>query len=1085
MKPRLTAVVFSIIIILAAFCVFWLRESGKSGEEISGKKAPVEVRSAQAGNPGNFAQTTPATAVSASNLSTVPKAIAANSFPANPAAAPVAPDTNGQISPGALKQIAALEEAKAARTPAQQKMDSQLLYADKMRRNVPVAEGVPTQRVDLDTDGQGRVLVDITANVTDGLLRQIEALGGRVINSFPQYHAIRAAMPLAGMEDLASDRAVKFVGPAIRALHNNVDSQGDFTHQASTARANFGVNGSGVKVGVLSDSEDHLAASQIAGLVTVLPGQSGEPGTGEGTAMLEIVNDLAPGAQLYFATAGGGEASFANNIQQLRANGCDIIVDDEGYFDESPFQDGVIAQAVNQVTTNGGLYFSSAGNSGNLDSGTSGTWEGDFVNGGAAGAPVNGKGGFVHNFGSANYDTVSTPSSGGYATVLFWSDPLGAATNDYDLFVLNSTGTTIISSSTTVQNGSQDPYENVPAPSAGQRLVVVLASGTGRFLHLDTQRGVLSIGTSGSTRGHNAATNAFTVAATDVHNSYPNPFTGGGANPVETFSSDGPRRMFYFPNGTPFTPGNFSSAGGTVFQKPDLTAADGVTTDVTGFSSFYGTSAAAPHAAAIAALLKSYNPLLSPAQLRQVLTNTALDIMAAGTDRDAGAGIVMAMAALQSTFPDALQIRPRPGFSASGPAGGPFSVTSQAYLLTNAGATSLSWSLVNTSAWLNASVTSGTLAAGATNSVTINLTATANSLAIGAYAATVNFSNSNTHFVQGLPFNLLAQQPLVVTPSTGFTASGPVAGPFSPSSGNFQLTNTGSSSLTWSLISTSAWLTASGGGTLAAGAITTATVSLGFTATNLPGGTYTANVWFTNQTKGGAQSRLITLLVNPPLIQNGGFETGDFTSWTLNGHTGNENFVDNGANVTAITPHSGSFFAALGEVGQLAYLSQNITTSAGQSYLLSLWLDSPNVNPTIPNAFLVQWNGNTLFSSTNMGAFTWSNLQYIVTATTSSSALNIGAQDDNYYLGLDDVSLTPIPAAAFQPATTVKTNNNLKFTWNALTGLVYQVQFKTNLLQANWAVLKSITATNTPTTFVDTNPITGTPQKFYRLLLLP
>jgi hypothetical protein len=54
-----------------------------------------------------------------------------------------------------------------------------------------------------------------------------------------------------------------------------------------------------------------------------------------------------------------------------------------------------------------------------------------------------------------------------------------------------------------------------------------------------------------------------------------------------------------------------------------------------------------------------------------------------------------------------------------------------------------------------------------------------------------------------------------------------------------------------------------------------------------------------------------------------------------------------------------------------------------------------------------------------------------------------------------------------------------------MTGLVYQVQFKTNLLQANWTVLKSITATNTAITFVDTNPVAGFPQKFYRLLLLP
>ena len=73
--------------------------------------------------------------------------------------------------------------------------------------------------------------------------------------------------------------------------------------------------------------------------------------------MLEIVHDLAPGAQLYFATALRSEANFANNIQQLQAAGCNIIVDDELYNDESPFQDGIVAKAVNTVTANGVFIF--------------------------------------------------------------------------------------------------------------------------------------------------------------------------------------------------------------------------------------------------------------------------------------------------------------------------------------------------------------------------------------------------------------------------------------------------------------------------------------------------------------------------------------------------------------------------------------------------------------------------------------------------------------------------------------------------------------------------------------------------------
>jgi hypothetical protein len=434
--------------------------------------------------------------------------------------------------------------------------------------------------------------------------------------------------------------------------------------------------------------------------------------------------------------------------------------------------------------------------------------------------------------------------------------------------------------------------------------------------------------------------------------------------------------------------------------------------------------------------------------------------------------------------PDTLGIVPASGFVASNPAGGPFSPASQNFFLTNSGASPLAWSLVNTSVWLNASTTSGSLAAGATNGVTMSLTAAANGLAVGTYTATVNFTNWNTHVVQSLQFTLQALQPLVVTPATGFTATGPVAGPFSPNAGSFQLTNTGNSSLNWSLINTSAWLTASGGGTLAASAATTATISLSSAATNLATGNYAANVWFTNQTSGGAQSVQFKLLVNQPLVQNSGFETGDWTGWTLSNDT--ISVVDNNGTVSRISPHSGNYLAALGAETSMGYLSQTLQTAPSQSYLLSLWLNSPNIPGLLtPNEFSVTWNGGILFDQVNIGKIGWTNLQFIVTATSNNTVLQFGERDDPWYLGLDDVNLTAIPAAAFQPTTVTKTNNNLKFAWNALTGLVYQVQFKTNLLQTNWTVLKSITATNTATTFVDTNPITGSPQKFYRLLLLP
>ncbi len=252
--------------------------------------------------------------------------------------------------------------------------------------------------------------------------------------------------------------------------------------------------------------------------------------------------------------------------------------------------------------------------------------------------------------------------SGGYSyeADLFWSDPLGASTNDYDRYMLDSFGD-IVYSSINAQTGTQNPYEHISDPaqySAGYYLVVALYSGTNRFLHLDFGRGILDWATPGCIRGHNAcdAPNSFTVAATPADTAYasgnptgPYPGAFNSGNVVEYFSADGPRRMFFNPDGTPITPGNFSSSGGKVLFKPDLTAADGVTTTPSGFAPFFGTSCAAPHAAAIAALVWSYNPFLTPAQVRTVLTNSCTDIMGAGWDRDSGYGILMATPALQNT----------------------------------------------------------------------------------------------------------------------------------------------------------------------------------------------------------------------------------------------------------------------------------------------------------------------------------------------------------------------------------------------------------------------------------------------------
>jgi uncharacterized repeat protein (TIGR01451 family) len=568
------------------------------------------------------------------------------------------PNPPPRLGASAVAQVQSLMAEKDSRTPAQQKMDSHLIYALLAQRRDARLDGLPKLRL-LSPDPDGTVLVDVKAFSPAGvasILARLRTLGARIVSVQARYGSIRARLLLAVTETLAAMPEVRFVQRASRAIVEHFDSEGDATHRAAEARNFFGVDGTGVKICALSDGVDSLAELQSEGFlppsVDVLAGQAGSGD--EGTAMLEILHDLAPGAALGFATAQPDEATFAQNILDLRnVAHCDIIVDDVVYFSESPFQDTLIADAVNQVTAGGALYFSSAGNEGNLDAGTSGTWEGDFKpNGTFAFLPRSGTAHDFGNGGQSDMVTVDAPDG----VELHWVDPTAGACNDYDLYILDSTLSSVVEASNDTQNCTQDPIEFVGGVTAGEQVVVVKHSGADRLFNVLAFRGQLQLATAGCTRGHNSAAAAFGVAAAPAaagpgggppNGPFPNPFDASQL--PETFTCDGPRRVFYDVNGNllPGAPaGNFSSTGGVVRQKPDVTAADGVSTDVNNFRPFFGTSAAAPHAAAIAGLLKSAMPALTPAQVRTALAGSAIDILAPGWDRDTGAGIVMAYQAL-------------------------------------------------------------------------------------------------------------------------------------------------------------------------------------------------------------------------------------------------------------------------------------------------------------------------------------------------------------------------------------------------------------------------------------------------------
>ena len=375
----------------------------------------------------------------------------------------------------------------------------------------------------------------------------------------------------------------------------------------------------------------------------MLPGEAGDGD--EGTAMLEIIHDLAPNAELGFATAFTSDASFADNIRALRFEaGCDVIVDDVIYFNEHPFQDGPIAQSVNAVTADGALFFSSAGNEGNIDRrhrrattrATSPTRAGR-----SASSPAR-RTTSTPAPGVQVFEPISPTSSADVPVTLFWADPLGGAANDYDLYLFDADDNVVAVLAGRAERRRRpvrDPrHPAFGGSGAAARRREVLAARTATSssprcaaASRTPPTGSSPCATPGVTRGHSATRGRvqhrrragrralpFELEPGDPPNPtgpFPGAFTT--TQQPERFTSDGPRRVFFRADGTPITPGNFSSTGGACGRSRTSPRPTACARRSTSFDPFFGTSAAAPHAAAIAALVLSGNPGAGMAEVRE------------------------------------------------------------------------------------------------------------------------------------------------------------------------------------------------------------------------------------------------------------------------------------------------------------------------------------------------------------------------------------------------------------------------------------------------------------------------------------
>lgn len=667
-----------------------------------------------------------------------------------------APLAGREVVEEAKNRMKALVADKKSWTPAQRKIDSNLIYASRMAAGRDAAPGVPALKTGVDVKG-GMVEVELRIRVNGETAEMVRGYGGEILKSMPVGDSIIARVPVANLEKLAEDGRIRHIGrrfggtthskpetavagpkaetggresairERLRAGIGKVEAsvvlptdavpvagirtnpaKGDIRHRANAARAAFNLDGTGLKIGVISDSFNSFGNAAADVLSGDLPGM-GNPngysnpvqfaGTGdgggsdEGRAMLQVIHSIAPGAQLYFASGSGNIAEFANNIAALGGlntfrgmpvsgtivpGGCDIIIDDLAFFEESglhdgqaagvtsPFNMGLATQAVNEVTAAGKLHFSAAGNSGNLTQGTSGAWEGDFTP--SAATPPDeliGAGQFL-NWNPAGGDTLFNTvadTETEFTTLnpftMQWADPLGASVNDYDVYVLDADGFPV-AASLNVQAGTEDPFEFIGEGiiEPGNRLVVALFDGSPRFISASLNSQALEFGTTGQIRGHAGAAKGFAVTATPIETAsgptFPAPF--GAGNRVNDSSSDGLRRVFFAADNAPVTPGNFlaGTGGGLVRQKPDAAAAAGVATTVPGFLFFSGTSCAVAHAGAIAGLVRAgfigngvADP--TPGQVLSTLKQSALDIEAPGDDRDAGSGILQAFEAARMT----------------------------------------------------------------------------------------------------------------------------------------------------------------------------------------------------------------------------------------------------------------------------------------------------------------------------------------------------------------------------------------------------------------------------------------------------
>ncbi|MBE0634432.1 PKD domain-containing protein [Candidatus Bipolaricaulota bacterium] len=389
---------------------------------------------------------------------------------------------------------------------------------------------------------------------------------------------IKITVPLADLASLASQlTGVAFIRPPYTPYALGTPSQGTAAIGADAFHS-AGIRGAGTKVAVIDLGFSGLAQAQARGDLPYTVIQNDLSGTGltsgisHGTAVAEIVYDIAPDAQLYLIKI-ADEVDLDLAVTYCISQGIDIINHSLGWYNTN-FYDGTgtIASIAQRAITGGILWVNAAGNEAQSH------WEGTFTDGNSDGW---------------NDQNVTFYASAGSQMVLFltWNQWPQAST-DYDLYLFDPSSN-LVASSTKHQTGTEEPTESiqVSASTSGTYTIRIQGTGSHALELFNLYQTVSPVIAASSILAPANVANVVAVGALG-HSVY----TTG---PIEPYSSQGP-----------------SNDGRS---KPDLVAPDNVTTGTSPYTTFPGTSGAAPHVSGAAALLLSQTPGLSESALRAKL----------------------------------------------------------------------------------------------------------------------------------------------------------------------------------------------------------------------------------------------------------------------------------------------------------------------------------------------------------------------------------------------------------------------------------------------------------------------------------